>query len=107
MREPSVVEAPARYHPRVEASLMVKVVMGGRSSLAKAKDLSMAGLFLAGLRAKEGDRLAVTLSFPEDTEISAFCRVKRRHTDGVAVVFEDLDWDHLLALARYLHPRLP
>jgi hypothetical protein len=101
------VEVPARYHPRVTSGIMIKIVREGRTSLARARDLSMAGLFLLGLRAKEGERLVLTVPLPGDGEVTTYSVVKRQHKDGVAVEFEDLDWDDLFALARYLHPRLP
>ena len=102
-----VYEGPARYHPRVDAGLMVTVVREGKTSLAKARDLSMAGLFLVGLRAHEGERLVISVPLPGDLEVTTYCLVRRRHKDGAAIEFEDLDWDDLLALARYMHPRLP
>ena len=40
-------------------------------------------------------------------EVSLRARVCRREMDGVALEFEDPDWDDLIALARYLAPRLP
>ena len=39
---------PTRFHPRVDAGFMVKLFTGGRSVVAKATDLSMAGLKLIG-----------------------------------------------------------
>jgi len=107
MAQVNTPETGSRFHPRVQASLWVKVARNGQTSLAKATDLSMAGLFLVGLNAKDQERLVISVPLPGDGEVTTYCRVKRRHRDGAAVEFEDLDWDDLLALARFLHPRLP
>ncbi|MBI5544464.1 MAG: PilZ domain-containing protein, partial [Deltaproteobacteria bacterium] len=39
---------PKRAHPRVPAGFMVKLEVGARQVLARARDLSMAGLFVDG-----------------------------------------------------------
>ncbi len=104
---PQPFEAQARYHPRVESDLMAKVLLNGRAILAKVRDLSMAGLSLAGDPTLGRDRLTLSLPLPNDREIVAECRVCRREETTVGLEFEHLDWDDLFALARYLHPRLP
>jgi len=96
-----------RYHPRVEANLTVKVVLPGRVVAAKARDLSMAGLFLHAQPADTLRQLTLAIPLPGDREITAACTILRREADGVALEFGTLDWDDFLALARYLHPRLP
>lgn len=100
-------QLPERFHPRVEANFMVKVLVGGRLLLAKAKDLSMAGVFVLGLGGRPGDLLTVSVPLPDDREIITSARVCRVRQDGAAVEFDQLDWDDLCALARFLHPRLP
>jgi hypothetical protein len=105
-----LVDAPAvqeRYHPRVPADLPVRVLINGRAIPAKAREVSMAGLYLAGDPTLGRNRLTVTLPFPKDREVVVECRVTRRDEGGVAVEFEQLDWDDLFVLARFLHPRLP
>ena len=96
-----------RYHPRVEANGMVKVHLGERTVLVQARDLSMAGLFLLGHPPDTTQRLQLTLPLPGVGDIRATCTVVRREAHGVALEFDNLDWDHFLLLARYLHPRLP
>lgn len=96
-----------RFHPRVEANLMVKVLLPGRSVAAKARDLSMAGLFLHAQPADTLRELTLSIPLPGDKEIVATCAIRRRTMEGVALEFGTLDWDDFLALARYLHPRLP
>ncbi len=96
-----------RYHPRVDANLMVKVQLNGRTVVAKARDLSMAGLFLLGHPGESVQRLTLAIPLPGDREITTTCDIRRREMDGVALEFGQLDWDDLFALARYLHPRLP
>ncbi|WP_257460739.1 PilZ domain-containing protein [Archangium lipolyticum] len=98
---------PERYHPRVEANWMVKVHLGERIVLVKARDLSMAGLFLHGHPPDTTRQLTLTLPLPGIGDIPATCTIVRREAQGVALEFEDMDWDYFLLLARYLHPRLP
>ena len=98
---------PERFHPRVDANFMVKVLLEGRLIVAKAHNLSMAGLFLEGVRAKQGELLTIALPLPEDKEVITTCQVRRDSPEGIAVEFDQLDWEDLFALARYLHPRLP
>lgn len=95
-----------RFHPRVEANFMVKVVMKGRTVVAKAKDLSMAGLFLMVNPNVQADRFMITVPLPDDREVHTGARVARRQDEGIALEFDPLDWDDMFALARYLHPRL-
>ena len=95
-----------RYHPRVEATFMVKLKVNGRNLVAKAKDLSMAGLCLLGVPAIT-DVLTVSLPLPGDREITTEARVTRRSAGGIGLQFAALDWDDMIALARYLSPRLP
>jgi hypothetical protein len=96
-----------RYHPRVEANWMVKVHLGERVVLTKARDLSMAGLFLHGHPADSVKQLTLTIPLPQVANITTTCTIVRREALGVALEFDNLDWDHMLLLARYLHPRLP
>ncbi|HZH02812.1 MAG TPA: PilZ domain-containing protein [Myxococcaceae bacterium] len=104
---PTADRSTVRYHPRVDANFMVKVTVDGRTLLAKARDLSMAGLFLYGAESVRGSRVVLAIPLPKDREVVSPCRVARRHSQGLALEFDGLDWDDLLALARYLHPRLP
>ena len=105
---PAPTSHPAeRYHPRVEANLMVKVLLPGRAVIAKARDLSMAGLFLHAQPAETLRELTLALPLPGDKEIVTTCSILRRENHGVALEFGTLDWDDFIALARFLHPRLP
>lgn len=101
--------SPSRQHPRVAADFAVRLVAGTRSVLARAVDLSLAGLALhdpAGeLREGEFDRVALRIP-GEQRELSLPIRFTRRHRDRVALAFSALDWDDLFCLARYLSPRL-
>lgn len=97
---------PARYHPRVDANFMVKLKVNGRQVLAKARDLSMAGLCVLGEFLGIGERIQVSIPLPDDREIVTGASVKRQDDDSMAVEFDQLDWDDLFALARYLNPRL-
>lgn len=101
-----ITEAPERFHPRVQTDLQVRVE-GERTALrVRARDLSMAGVFLAGFHRGTGDRLTLTLLLPGDVEVRTRAVVRRREAEGVAVEFDGVDWDELCALARYVHPRL-
>ncbi|MFT3706678.1 MAG: PilZ domain-containing protein [Archangium sp.] len=98
---------PTRFHPRVDAGFMIKIFTGGRSVLAKATDLSMAGLRLVGDFAAADDRMTLCIPLPGDREIVTQATVRRRNEEGLALEFDQLDWDDMFAVARYLHPRLP
>jgi hypothetical protein len=102
--DPRTVE---RFHPRVEANLMVKVLLPGRAVVAKARDLSMAGLFLHAQPADTLRELTLAIPLPGDRELVATCAIRRRDMNGVALEFGTLDWDDFIALARLIHPRLP
>jgi hypothetical protein len=103
----AITRPGGRYHPRVEANWMVKVHLGERIVLVKARDLSMAGLFLHGHPSDSVKQLTLTIPLPEVADITTTCTIVRREAHGVALEFDNLDWDHMLLLARYLHPRLP
>jgi len=98
---------PERFHPRVEANFMIKVFMNGRAIIAKAKDLSMAGLSLLGAPAINEEAVRVAVPLPNDREIVTRATVRRQSTGEIGLEFDQLDWDDMFALARYLHPRLP
>ncbi|MFZ5441471.1 MAG: PilZ domain-containing protein [Myxococcota bacterium] len=98
---------PTRFHPRVEAGFMVKLFTGGRAVLAKATDLSMAGLKLVGDFASADERLTLCIPLPGDREVVTQATVRRRGEEELALEFDQLDWDDMFALARFLHPRLP
>jgi hypothetical protein len=86
---------------------MVKLFTGGRAVLAKATDLSMAGLKLVGDFGVEDDRMTLCIPIPGDREVVTQATVRRRGEEGLALEFDQLDWDDMFALARFLHPRLP
>jgi hypothetical protein len=98
---------PTRFHPRVDAGFMVKLFTRGRALVAKASDLSMAGLKLAGDFAAAEERVTLAIPLPEGREVVTEATVRRRSADELALEFDQLDWDDLFALARFLHPRLP
>jgi PilZ domain len=105
---PNPSSRPAdRYHPRVDANLMVKVILPGRAVVAKARDLSMAGLFLHAQPSEALQEITLAIPLPGDREIVTTCAILRRELNGVALEFGTLDWDDFIALARFLHPRLP
>ena len=96
-----------RAHPRVETHLLVKVHIDQQVYLAQALDLSMAGCRLVDLPFTPARRFELVIPLPGDEEIRTGCDVKRRDEESIAVEFDPLDWDDLLSLARFLHPRLP
>ena len=96
-----------RFHPRVEANFAVKLLVDGQVFVARARDLSMAGLYLVGGIPLRRERLTLHIPLPDDREVVTQCQVRRQTRDGVALEFDQLDWEDLFALARYLHPRLP
>lgn len=96
-----------RFHPRVEAGFMVKLLIDGKAVLAKARDLSMAGLFVLEHPLGRKERVTVAIPLPGDKEIVSTCFIRRATDEGVALEFDRLDWDDMFAIARFLHPRLP
>lgn len=96
-----------RFHPRVEAGFMVKLLVDGKALIVKAQDLSMAGLFIAGHAVFRRARVSVAIPLPDDREVVTTCLVRRADEEGLALEFEHLDWEDMFALARFLHPRLP
>jgi hypothetical protein len=86
---------------------MVKLCTRGKSLLAKAEDLSMEGLRVLGSFPTDETRVTVFIPLPKDREVVTQATVKRRDASSFGVEFDQLDWDDLFALARYLHPRLP
>jgi hypothetical protein len=101
------VTSVERYHPRVAANLMVTVHTGHRAIVAKAKDLSLDGLFVFGVPGLADGRVMVSIPLPDGEDVVTPCEVTRAEREGVALQFSELDWDDLIALARFLHPRLP
>ena len=100
-------ETMNRYHPRVLAGLTVKMKTATGTTVATAQDLSMAGLCLDGEVGQLAERVLLALRLPEDRVIVTGAEVKRRTAGKTAIEFDQLDWDDMFALARYLHPRLP
>ncbi len=103
----AAMESHERFHPRVDAGFMVKLLINGRSLICKARDLSMAGMYIANPPSSLQEKVTVALPLPNDREVVTACLVRRVQEDGVGLEFEHLDWDDMFALARYLHPRLP
>jgi hypothetical protein len=95
-----------RAHPRVPSDFPVRLQVGNTTLTARARDLSMTGLFLRG-PSQLPERLLVSIPLPEEGgEVTTACRVERRERGGVAVSFSDIDWEDLLLLARYVSPRI-
>ena len=84
---------------------MVKLSRKGRALVAKAANLSMAGVRLLGDVAPLGERLTVTVPLPGDREIVTNATVRWRSQGETAIEFDQLDWEDMFALARFLHPR--
>jgi hypothetical protein len=101
----TTVAEPSRFHPRVPANFMVKLFTDGKALVTKAIDLSMAGVKLFGV-SPSTDRVTVSIPVPGGREVVTKATVKRRESNGVAVEFDQLDWDDMFALARFVNPRL-
>jgi hypothetical protein len=99
--------APTRHHPRVDAGFMVKLFTQGKAVLAKADNLSMQGLRIVGDFLAAEERLTLAIPLPDDREVVTQATIRRREEEGIALEFDQLDWDDMFALARFLHPRLP
>ena len=96
-----------REHPRVKAGFLVRLEVGAKQVLARARDLSMAGLFVDGPISRLPSEFDLRIPLPgQEREVRTTCRVERRAGDGVAVSFARIDWNDLLLMARFLAPRL-
>lgn len=104
-------EPVRRRHPRVPAGFLVKLHTKSRVLVQKARDLSMTGLLLEGTTTGEaGEKLVVEIPLPNEQGMLAVTGEVLRSDERsgtTAVHFLDLDWDDVLALARFLAPRLP
>jgi hypothetical protein len=96
-----------RFHPRVGANLMVKLKLNGKAVSARSTDLSMAGLCLEGDLPELAREVTLAIPLPGDKHVITQATVKWREAGKVALEFEQLDWEDMFALARFLHPRLP
>jgi len=106
MQQPTTLR-PKRQHPRIQAGFLVKMQLGAREVLARARDLSMVGLYLDGPLSRLPSEIDVRIPLPgQDREVLTTCRVERTNGDGVALSFSKIDWNDLLLMARYLSPRL-
>ena len=98
---------PKRAHPRVAANFLVKLDYGVKQVFARARDLSMTGLFLDGPVSQLPAEIDVRIPLPgQDREVITTCRVERRVAGGVALSFSRIDWCDLILMARHLSPRL-
>jgi hypothetical protein len=105
-RAPRLPEAGERP-PRISADLCVEVRTRQGPVLRPVRDLSLTGLYVAGLRAPVGHEVHLTLAFPGETPLEVRGRVVRCDDDaGVAMVFSRIGWDDMLTIARYLAPRI-
>jgi hypothetical protein len=107
MMTADAAQTPERYHPRVDANFMVKVLVNGRLVLVKAGNLSMDGLFILSDLGEVGQKMTVSIPLARSEEVLTTGRITRVTDEGVALRFDKLDWDDLCSLARFLHPRLP
>ncbi len=98
---------PTRYHPRVDAGLVVRLAFDGSSSPMMATDLSMAGIKVSGVVAQLPERVRVSIPIPGEGEVETMATVRRKTRDSAALEFDQLDWDDMIALARFIHPRMP
>jgi hypothetical protein len=107
MNQPTPTLRPRREHPRISAGLLVTLQLGARQVAARARDLSMAGLFLDGPLSQLPGEIGLSIALPgQAREVHTTCRLERREAAGVALSFARIEWEDLLLVARYLSPRL-
>ncbi len=94
--------------PRVGSDLAVDVQTSRGPMRCPATNLSLTGIFLAGVRAPPGREVSLSITFPEEGPRRVVGRVVRYDpgVPGVALTFSRIGWDDLLCVARYLAPRL-
>ena len=98
---------PRRQHSRVSVTFAVRLQIGAQQVAARARNLSMTGLFLEDPRCDLPANVRLAIPLPGSSrEVVADCRVERRDAQGVALSFASIDWDDLLLVARYLAPLL-
>lgn len=107
MEQPTEKVLTERFHPRVDTHIVVKVMANGRTYMAQATDISMAGCRLVDAPIIKGDRIQLILPLPDQADLITGCEIRRRDENSIAVEFDTLDWDDLLSLAKFLHPKLP
>lgn len=95
-----------RRHPRVGADFPVLVQGQGSARKVRARNLSMTGVLLEAAPGLADRRLLLELDLPEEVEPVRLEGEVVRTGPGLAVRFLDLGWSEILALARYLSPRL-
>jgi hypothetical protein len=85
---------------------MVQLRSDGKAILARAIDLSMAGLALldpGGIEKVE----QVAIPLPGESKPMVLpAKLIRRADNQIGIEFTHLEWDDVLTLARYLSPRL-
>jgi hypothetical protein len=96
----------SRHHPRVPANFPIRLLHGARTWSGRAKNLSLSGLALEGNKQVGLGKVRLELALPsEDAPLWVQGEVIREDRE-LAVRFLDLDWPEILALARYVSPRL-
>ena len=101
-------EVAKRFHPRVVVEgLKVKLKTQRGVVVTQTTDLSMAGCCVEGEVAAMAERLTIAVQLPKDRLIVTGARVRTFKDGNTGIEFDQLDWDDLFALARFLHPRLP
>lgn len=98
--------SPTRFHPRVDAGIAVRIATGQATHVATAVDLSMAGARLVGDLPLMDERVTLAIPIPGERDVVTHGTVRRRVGESVAIEFDQLDWDDMIALARYVHPRM-
>lgn len=96
-----------RNHPRVPAHLMVKLKLNDKAVSVRSTDLSMNGLCLQASLPELQEFVRIAIPLPDDSHVVTNAKVAWRDDDRVALEFNNLDWEDMFALARFLHPRLP
>ena len=100
------VQRPVREHPRIATEFPVHLDLGAHQLEARARNLSMAGLYLDGaLLLPSIVRARIPLPGVA-REVRTTCQVERRDCQGIALSFAAIDWEDLLLVARFLSPRL-
>ncbi len=95
--------------PRIDEPVAVSVPTRRGERCFTVRDLSLTGLFLEGARAPVGRVVPMRLTLPGvGRTLSIAGRAVRSDpaVPGVALTFSRVGWEDLLALARYLAPRL-
>lgn len=96
----------SRLHPRVPANFPIRLRHGASCWSGRATNVSLSGLAVEGAPSVDVGKVRLELALPAERSPLTVEGEVVREDRGLAIRFLDLDWADILALARYVAPRL-